>query len=87
MMKKLGDNFLPIFCLSLGISAIILAFRNSSAAKLKTVDKADSIQYGNRLIEFFEKESIESIYDKYDKYINMGISPRNAFGMLTEENK
>jgi hypothetical protein len=84
-MKNHGENFIPSFCIALGVAAVFLAFRNSSYKKISKLDKVDRVQYGNMLIEFFERDSIEYVYEKYKEYVDMGISPKNAFSMLVEE--
>jgi len=85
MKNKIGDNFLAALYIGvIGYIAFCAIKSKRSVFSVGTAD-ADDIQYSNRLIEFFEKDSIIDAYNQYTKYIDMGISAKDAYLMLTEE--
>lgn len=80
-MKKIGEKFLTICCLSAFAYAVYVYNRQR-----QIVESADKIQLSNRFIEFFDKEYVEHAYRKYSEYIDMGFSPQSAFEMTIGEN-
>ena len=78
-MKKSGD-FLLYSALAIGTCILISILRKSFDPR--SIQDADSIQLGNRLIEFFEKDQMEEIYQRYYQYVDMGLTPNDAFELL-----
>lgn len=84
MKTKIGDNIIPILSIVLLGYVVLSVIKNKSFPTTNNNVDADHIQYSNRLIEFFEKDNIADVYNQYNKYVDMGISAKNAFLMLTE---
>jgi putative flippase GtrA len=78
-MKKNSENIIVTFI----ATALLVSFILSKRKTFNDQDqpKADFIQYGNRLIEFFEKEKISAANQKFNCYLDMGINPSEAFNM------
>lgn len=78
-MKKNRENVIVTFI----ATALLLSFILSKRKTFNDEDqpKADFIQYGNRLVEFFEKEKISAANEKFNCYLDMGINPSKAFNM------
>ena len=78
-MKKNSENIIVTFISTALLVSFILLKRKSFNDQDQP--KADFIQYGNRLIEFFEKEKISAANEKFNCYLDMGINPSEAFDM------
>lgn len=78
-MKKNSENIIVAFIATGLLVSFILSKRKSFNDRDQP--KADFIQYGNRLIEFFEKEKISAANEKFNCYLDMGINPSEAFNM------
>lgn len=78
-MKKNSENII----VTLIATALLVSFILSKRKSFNDQDqpKADFVQYGNRLIEFFEKEKISAANEKFNCYLDMGINPSEAFNM------
>ena len=78
-MKKNSENII----VTLIATSLLVSFILSKRKSFNDQDqpKADFIQYGNRLIEFFEKEKISAANEKFNCYLDMGINPSEAFNM------
>ena len=78
-MKKNTENLIVTSI----ATALLVCFILSKRKIFNDQDqpKADFIQYGNRLIEFFEKETISEANEKFNCYLDMGINPSEAFNM------
>lgn len=78
-MKKNSENIIA----TLITAGLLVSFILSKRKSFNDQDqpKADFIQYGNRLIEFFEKEKISAANEKFNCYLDMGINPSEAFNM------
>lgn len=78
-MKKNSENII----VTLIATGLLVSFILSKRKSFNDQDqpKADFIQYGNRLIEFFEKEKISAANEKFNCYLDMGINPSEAFNM------
>lgn len=78
-MKKNTENLIATSIATVLLVCFILSKRKSFNDQDQP--KADFIQYGNRLIEFFEKETISAANEKFNCYLDMGINPSEAFNM------
>jgi hypothetical protein len=78
-MKKNTENLIVTSIATALLACFILSKRKSFNDQDQP--KADFIQYGNRLIEFFEKETISAANEKFNCYLDMGINPSEAFNM------
>lgn len=78
-MKKNGNILLA----SSVIGLIGLSVYNHFKFKNQFKDQATMNQYRNRLIEFFDKESIDEVFKEMNYYIGFGLSPENAFDLIT----
>jgi len=78
-MKKNGNILLA----SSIIGLIGLSVYNYFKFKNQFKDQATMNQYKNRLIEFFDKESIDEVFKEMNYYIGFGLSPENAFDLIT----
>jgi len=83
--SKIGENIIPVLCLSICVYIVYSVFKNNRTPNLPVGSHADKTQYANRLIEFFDSESIELAYKKYQEYVDFGISAQDAFLILTED--
>jgi predicted negative regulator of RcsB-dependent stress response len=83
-MKKKNGN---ILLASSVIALVGLSVYNHFKFKNQFKNQASMNQYRNRLIEFFDKESIDEVFKEMNYYIGFGLSPENAFELITTEDK
>lgn len=81
IMKKNGK----ILLVSSIAGLIGLSMYNYFKFKNQFKDQATMNQYRNRLIEFFDKESIDGVFKEMNYYIGFGLSPESAFELVTAE--
>lgn len=87
MKTKVGNKIFPIVYFATIGYVVYSAVKNNTKANIVSSSQPDKIQYANRLIEFFETDSIQDVYKKYQEYVDFGISAKDAFLMLTEDEK
>lgn len=83
MKKKNGNILLASSILGL----VGLSMYNYFRFKNQFKDQATMNQYRNRLIEFFDIDCIDDAFKEMNYYIGFGLSPENAFEILTIEDQ
>lgn len=81
-MKKKNGNILLASSI---IGLVGLSVYNHFKFKNQFKDQATMNQYRNRLIEFFDSSSIDEAFKEMNHYIGFGLSPENAFELITTE--
>lgn len=80
-MKKSGKPILFGFL----AGCLIYELMNKNNFKKQIKDNVTMTQYRNRLMEFFDQDSIDAAFKEMNDFIGFGLSPSTAFEMMTVE--
>jgi len=83
MSMKNGEKTLFIFMM-FALGSLI----GKSQSKKKIVEKSKEpnvAQYLNRLIEFYDSNTLDIVEDEFLNLVDFGMSPKNAFGAVTHK--
>lgn len=62
-------------------------FFSKSSKKISDYLTEDNYKLSNSFIEFFDKNSIKEAYNRYEKYLDLGLSKDDAFKCVVEDDR
>lgn len=62
-------------------------FFSKNAKKISDYKTKDNYKVSNSFIEFFDKNSIKEAYNRYEKYLDLGLSKDDAFKCVVEDDR